>query len=146
MPPVVHDVLNSSGQPMDSGTRAFFERRFGHDFGKVRVHDDLRAQQSAKSINSLAYTVGNNVVFSAGQSAIQTRNDLHLMAHELAHVMQNEKQNSILERSLSRADGDSEIEAEEAADRIAAGGLPGCISDVSKNVLIQRQEPDNTDR
>src|SRR5690242_3226377 len=48
VPPIVSDVLNSPGQPLDAGTRAFMEPRFGHDFSGVRVHTDARAAESAR--------------------------------------------------------------------------------------------------
>ncbi len=66
-PPAVRDVLNSPGQPLDGATRSFFEARFGHDFGHVRVHTDSRAAESARSVRALAYTVRRDVVFGAGQ-------------------------------------------------------------------------------
>ena len=47
-PPIVHEVLSSPGRPLDAATRAFFEPRFGHDFGKVRVHSDAEAAESAR--------------------------------------------------------------------------------------------------
>src|SRR5262249_54815779 len=59
-PPIVHEVLASPGAPLDSDTRAFFEPRFGHDFSRVRVHADPRAQESAKSVHAHAYTVGSH--------------------------------------------------------------------------------------
>ena len=64
MPPIVHEVLHSPGQPLDPATRAFMEPRFGHDFSTVRVHTDARAAASARTVNALAYTVGRDVVFS----------------------------------------------------------------------------------
>jgi hypothetical protein len=67
VPRIVHEVLRSHGQPLDAGSLAFMEPRFGHDFSKVRVHTDGRAPESAKSVNALAYTVGSHVVFAAGQ-------------------------------------------------------------------------------
>jgi hypothetical protein len=87
-PPLVHDVLNSPGQPLDSATRAFFEPRFGHDFSRVRVHADERAEQSAQAVNAHAYTVGSNIVFGAGRFSPDTSEGRRLMAHELTHVMQ----------------------------------------------------------
>src|SRR5208337_1492173 len=69
IPPAVHDVLSSSGEPLDPATRAFLEPRFGHDFGLVRVHTDQHASESARAVNALAYTVGRHVVFGAGQFA-----------------------------------------------------------------------------
>src|SRR5258708_11313667 len=69
VPPIVHEVLNSSGQPLDASTRAFMEPRFGHDFSRVRVHSDPRATDSAREVNALAYTVGRDVVFGPRQYA-----------------------------------------------------------------------------
>src|SRR5437870_10133709 len=88
VPPIVHDVLNSSGQSLDAGTRAFMEPRFGHDFSQVRVHTDAKAAESARVVNALAYTVGRDVVFGAGQHASGTSEGRRLMAHELTHVVQ----------------------------------------------------------
>src|SRR5260370_3072219 len=63
VPPIVPDVLNSSGQQLDARTQAFMEPSFGYDFSQVRVHMDARAAESARAVNALAYTVGKNVVF-----------------------------------------------------------------------------------
>ena len=52
VPPIVHEVLHSAGQPLDAATLAFMEPRFGHDFSKVRVHSDTRASESAKAVNA----------------------------------------------------------------------------------------------
>ncbi len=87
-PPIVHYVLSSPGQSLDAGTRAFMEPRFGHDFSHVRVHTDAMAAKSAQAVNALAYTVGRNVVFGAGQYAPGTSEGRGLMAHELAHTLQ----------------------------------------------------------
>ena len=72
VPRIVHDVLGSPGQPLDAGSRAFFEPRFGYDFSQVRVHTDGRAAESARAVNALAYTVGHNVVFLEGQYRTDT--------------------------------------------------------------------------
>ena len=87
-PQIVHDVLNYSGQPLDPATRAFFESRFGHDFGKVQVHSGTSAEQSARDVRAHAYTVGHNIVFGAGQFSPETNDGKRLLAHELAHVVQ----------------------------------------------------------
>jgi hypothetical protein len=93
VPPIVHDVLNSPGQPLDENTRLFMESRFGHDFSNVRVHTDSKAAESAQAVNALAYTVGKNIAFDAGQYTPTTNSGKQLLAHELAHVMQ-QKQSS----------------------------------------------------
>lgn len=87
-PSIVQDVLSSPGQPLDAATRAFFEPRFGHDFSRVRVHDDRRAGQSASDVSANAYAVGNDIVFGAGQFAPSTTAGRRLIAHELTHVVQ----------------------------------------------------------
>ncbi|MDD5094271.1 MAG: DUF4157 domain-containing protein [Dehalococcoidia bacterium] len=84
----VTEALDSSGQPLDARTRAFMEPRFGHDFGQVRVHTDRRAAESAARIGAHAYTVGQNMVFSAGEYRPDTSQGRQLMAHELTHTVQ----------------------------------------------------------
>jgi len=76
------------GRPLDAGTRNFFELRFGRDFSRVRVHTNDAAAQSARDVDALAYTVGRDVVFGAGQYAPQTWLGKKLLAHELTHVTQ----------------------------------------------------------
>jgi len=88
VPPRVHDVLRSPGQPLDADTRAFMEPRFGHNFSQVRIHTDEAAAASAQSVNALAYTVGQQVVFDDAHYAPQTAAGRRLIAHELAHVVQ----------------------------------------------------------
>jgi hypothetical protein len=87
-PAIVHEVLRSPGQPVDASSRAYFEPRFGHDFSKVRTHADARAAESAAAVNAHAYTVGSDIVFGGGQHAPGTERGKRLLAHELAHVVQ----------------------------------------------------------
>jgi len=87
-PPIVSEVLRSSGQPLEAGTRTFMEARFGRDLSRVRVHTGERAAASAQAVNALAYTVGDDVVFAAGQFTPQRSSGKKLLAHELAHVVQ----------------------------------------------------------
>lgn len=82
--------LKSSGQPMPDNSRHFFESRFGHDFSKVRLHTDSVAAKSAQSINALAYTSGNNIVFNSGQYSPESNSGKKLIAHELKHVVQQQ--------------------------------------------------------
>jgi hypothetical protein len=87
-PPIVQEVLRSPGKPLDGKTRAFFERRFAHDFSKVRVHTDEQAARSADAVHAHAYTVGSDIVFGAARYAPETPAGKKLLAHELAHVVQ----------------------------------------------------------
>jgi len=92
VPPIVHEVLGCSGQPLDPATRAFMEPRFGHDFGNVRVHADQRAAASASAIDALAYSSGESIVFGPGRHRPDTTSGRHLLAHELAHIVQQAQQ------------------------------------------------------
>lgn len=77
-----------SGARLDAGTRRFFEPRFSADFSQVRVHSDAAAAASAQLVNAEAYTAGNDIVFGAGRYAPGTPAGRRLLAHELAHVVQ----------------------------------------------------------
>ncbi len=90
-PSTVHDVINAGGQTLDPGTRNFFEPRFGHDFSGVRIHTNPKAAQSAHDMNALAYTSGNNIVFNQNQFSPATNSGKKLLAHELTHVLQQDK-------------------------------------------------------
>ena len=87
-PPTVYDVLDAPGQPLDHAARDFFEPRFGRDFSTVRVHTDAAAAASARQVNSLAYTVGNDIVFADQRYGPTTPTGQRLLAHELTHVVQ----------------------------------------------------------
>jgi hypothetical protein len=94
-PSIVHDVLRSPGQPLDATTQSFMEPRFGHNFSNVRIHADAQAAESARSVNALAYTVGQDVVFASNQYQPDTRAGQQLLAHELTHVVQQSSANGI---------------------------------------------------
>ena len=89
-PSIVHQVLRSLGRPLDTATRSFMEPRFAHDFRRVRVHTDIKAAQSARSIDAKAYTAGNHIVFDSDYYSPDTALGRHLLAHELTHVVQQQ--------------------------------------------------------
>jgi hypothetical protein len=123
-PPIVHEALRSSGQPLDSATRAYFEPRFGHDFGDVRVHADALAAQSADAVHALAFTLGQDIVFAAGRYRPETPGGRRLLAHELTHVVQQAGQTAGAQPQLDvGAPGDRfEQEAERVAEAIPGAG------------------------
>jgi hypothetical protein len=88
VPAGVDRVLASSGRPLEPALKQDMEQRFGHDFSHVRVHTGTEAEQSARDVNAHAYTVGHNIVFASGQFAPGTHDGRRLIAHELAHVVQ----------------------------------------------------------
>lgn len=66
------------------------EPRFGHDFSQVRVHTDAKAAESARAVNALAYTIGQDVFFGLGEYMPSEITGQRLLAHELTHVLQQE--------------------------------------------------------
>lgn len=88
VPSVVHEVLRSPSEPLEHETRTSMEQRFGHDFSAVRVHTDARAAESARAVEAMAYTVGPHIVFGQGTYQPGTQAGVHLLAHELTHVVQ----------------------------------------------------------
>ena len=89
-PASVHDALSSTGRPLTPQSRAFFEPRFGRDISGVRVHTGATAERSAREIRASAYTVGRDIVVGNRGAALETPAGRWLMAHELAHVLQQD--------------------------------------------------------
>ncbi len=108
-------IPRGGGMPLSEPTRSFFEPRFGHDFGHVRIHTGSEADMSARSINALAYTVASDIVFAKGQYTPETNKGRTLLAHELTHVVQQGR--SRVAPMIQRACG------------TAVPSTPGCIPD-----------------
>lgn len=144
VPPIVHEVLRSPGQPLGSDVREFIEPRFGHDLSRVRVHTDAKAAQSARAVNSRAYTVGNNIVFGAGQFAPSTQEGKRLLAHELTHVVQQSSSGTLQSQLVVQPASDAyEREADQVAGQVVNGSVtnPGTsIVHAMVNEGIQRYE------
>ncbi len=144
VPPLVHDVLRSSGQPLDATTRAFMEPRFGHDFSEVRVHTDAHAAASARAVDALAYTVGNDVAFAQGQYAANTTAGRRLIAHELTHVAQQSGVSSAGQPQGKLTINQPGDAFEQEADAVAGHLMAGAHSRASltpSRPVIQRQTP-----
>ena len=84
----VHDVITSSGRPLDGDVREDMEGRLGHDFSDVRLHDDTAAAASAQAVNAHAYTVGSHIVFQRDTYDPSSTQGRTTLAHELTHVVQ----------------------------------------------------------
>lgn len=78
----------NNGRPLPPNTRSYFEPRFGHDLSNVRVHTDTDADKAAKSINADAFTIGRDIAFRHGRFNPRNTSGKRLIAHELAHVIQ----------------------------------------------------------
>ena len=89
-PDHVNSVISSGGRSLDRATRSFFEPRLGRELSSVRVHTDSAASRSAGAVDARAYTLGRNIVFGSGEYDPVSESGKHLIAHELAHVVQLE--------------------------------------------------------
>lgn len=143
IPKIVYDVRGRDGRSLDTQTRAFFEPRLGVDLTQVRVHEDPEAARSAKAIAARAYTLGNHIVFGAGQHAPGTTEGRRLLAHELTHVVQQSSlfgsigqcghDGPILQRSVeAREPGPGEASAFERRDELAAR-----LSNISTSIVYR---------
>ncbi|MGO4883317.1 MAG: DUF4157 domain-containing protein [Bryobacteraceae bacterium] len=123
-------LSHGSASTLDPGTRAFMEQRFGENFGDVEVHADSAADRSARAYQALAYTSGSHIVFRSGQYEPQTDSGRKLIAHELAHVVQQRNGPPAISRSPDDAapkpvSHTAEIEALlDAKDPVAGVGSP----------------------
>ncbi|MEZ2336714.1 DUF4157 domain-containing protein [Mucilaginibacter sp. RCC_168] len=137
----VEQTIQSSGQQLDGQTRGFMENRFGHDFGDVQIHNDSQAHQSSKDINALAYTHQNHIAFAAGQYQPDTDTGKRLLAHELTHVLQQDKNISrkIIQRDPGPSDGKSKITLLETKGNISEDVkiLKGLEPGLSRTLIIQ---------
>jgi hypothetical protein len=142
VPSIVNEVLRSPGQPLDSETRAFMEPRLGAELGGVRVHVGRQAEQSAATVSALAYTVGRNIVFGAGQYAPNTTQGRNLIAHELAHVVQQGGESIATPNRISSPDDASEREADSAADavmRMATADLDAAVPRSETSAIARKR-------
>ena len=138
VPPIVHDVLRSPGQPLDAATRELMEPRFRHDFSHVRIHTDAKAAESAHMVNALAYTVGRDIVFGAKQYAPGTHEGRKLLAHELTHVAQQQASSPGGVDAINQPGDPFEQAANRAALAIDAG-RPAAAEARGTTPALQRQ-------
>ncbi len=129
-----------SGSSLDSGVRSRMESTFGVDFSGVRIHTDARAQALSDSLNARAFTIGGDIAFGSGEYQPDTLIGDALIAHELAHVMQ-QGGGSTHDATLQK--GETEYNSlEEDADVSAVGAMVSVwgwvkrtLSDLGKNSM-----------
>ena len=144
-PESVHRTLSSPGRPLDAGTRDFMESRLGHDFSRVRIHTDSLAGESARDISAHAYTAGSDIAFAPGKYQPDSHSGRHLLAHELAHTIQ---QGGLQRRASDLAvdtapDSRLEYEADRAAHAVMHGaGTPIIASRLPSAIVSRLPDPD----
>lgn len=141
-PALVQRVLKSPAAPLDAKTRAFFEPRFGHDLSRVRVHSDAEAARSARAVNASAYTVGQHIAFDSGQFQPHTHEGQRLLAHELAHTVQQKQAGTGSDRLPIGAPSNTfEKEADHAASQTLSQG-PVAVQSNAPLSLQRQVKPD----
>jgi Domain of unknown function (DUF4157) len=132
VPPIVNDALSSPGRPLDAPARDFMESRFGHDFGHVRIHTDGQAAESARAVNAHAYTVGQDIVFDHGKYDPHSESGQHLLAHELAHTIQQQGLRRSAVDSIGPSHGAEYIHLEREADAAANAAMSGAAPQLAR--------------
>jgi hypothetical protein len=138
-PPIVGQVLREPGQPLDAKTRAFFEPRFGCDFSRVRIHTDSRAAESARLVNAQAYAVGPHIGFATGRFAPASGHGRRLLAHELAHVVQQGNARARGAHMVRRAAADAGDTTKPAVDASADAAVADAAAGVDTAALAPPQ-------
>ena len=119
-------TLDAGGTPLLAELRTDMERRLGHDFSQVRVHTDSTAADSAREIGARAYTVGHHIAFSSNCFEPATVSGRRLIAHELAHVVQQSSlghrdgMTGALQRKSLNDPGSNDVVVAPQADRLAS--------------------------
>lgn len=144
VPSSVYATLRAPGMTLPTAVSTTMGAHFGHDFSRVRVHDDALAHESARSIHAHAYTVGEHVVFGAGQYVPDTPSGQRLLGHELAHVLQQQGARTDLPLAIGPANDAFERAADTAAGSLGSVALrPLALSTgLVQRASIQR-EPDD---
>lgn len=115
------------GRPLEPALRSPFERAYGVDFGRVRIHDDGQAAHAAQQERAQAFTLDQRIVFSRGRFSPHTPPGRWLLAHELAHVAQPERVGASLHRAETDASAAASAFTQGAPVRIEATRAPGSL-------------------
>jgi hypothetical protein len=136
---MVRPVISNGGQPLDPPVQRAMETQFGVDLSDVRVHTDGKATESARAMNADAYTAGSHIVFQRQAYQPGTNSGLHMLAHELSHVVQQREgpvSGSDIGGGISVSDpGDRfEVAADSVADSVVhsintEGGIAAFTND-----------------
>ncbi len=121
------------GRALDPAVRDRMGAAFGRDFSSVRVHDDTSASSLSSQLNARAFTLGDDVAFATGEYKPGTLVGDALIAHELAHVVQQDggQQSSLpMQKSIEES-----TQLEEDADRSAVGAVVSGWAGAKKGLL-----------
>lgn len=128
----VHDVLRTSGHPLDEPVREEMEARLDADFSDVRLHTDSTAHAAAESVQADALTTGSHIVFQRGRYDTSSSAGKQLLAHELGHVIQQR------EGPVSGTDTGDGMKVSHPDDRFERAAEANARRAMAKNVSVQR--------
>ena len=135
---------SGGGAPLDNGTRSFMESGFGTDFGGVRVHTDGGAAQASRELHAQAFTMGQDIYFASGRYQPQTQEGQKLIAHELTHVVQQDRGGvggGQTKLTVGEAGDAYERQADAMAAQVVSGGAVSSDAMMSgATPAVQRQE------
>lgn len=116
-------LSSGGGRSLPDDLRGKFESSLGTDLSSVRVHDSADSHDAASSVAAKAFTVGNDIHFAPGQYDPGSESGQHLIAHEVAHTVQQRGGSPTRQNKLAvSSPGDSfEVAADRAADAMVAG-------------------------
>lgn len=135
--------ISDAGRPLDAATRGSMESGFGRDFSSIRVHDDARAHDSARSLGARAYAAGDHIVFGEGQYRPGSSSGNALIAHELAHsVQQGGVQMKADGPMPAAADAELEAQADRAAAAVTAGRAAPALSRIGTPAVFRAKTDD----
>jgi hypothetical protein len=137
-----------SGYSLDSRVQSQMSSALGHDFSHVRVHTDERASALSSNLNARAFTIGSDVAFASGEYRPGTPVGDALIAHELAHIVQQsgvahssshmhkaaDTSSATNESASSQLEIDADLSAVGAIATIWAGAKHG-LSDIRQNAV-----------
>ncbi len=134
-------AARGGGQPLPERTRGKFEAAVGGDLGGVRVHTGAGSAASAGAVGARAYTVGSDIHFGAGQYDPASREGERLLAHEVAHTVQQAGGAPRVQHKLAVSQpGDAaELEADRAADAMVSG-TPVAIAPAGASIARKKDD------
>ncbi|MGB9178146.1 MAG: DUF4157 domain-containing protein, partial [Pyrinomonadaceae bacterium] len=123
------------GESLDAGVKSRMERAFSHDFSRVRVYRDSRAAELSASLNARAFTMGSDVGFGEGEYRPGTLSGDALIAHELAHVVQQGNAGQSSTAPMTKPEEGTTAALEEDADVAAVGAVASSWGGFKRGLL-----------
>lgn len=139
----VNQLLKGDGQPLSSETRNEMEGAFRQDFSTVRVHRDAAAESAADALDANAFTQGDDIYLGSDSPAPDSTAGRELLAHELAHVVQ-QREATKLKDEVSHPGDRSEQAADRAAEQASRGRAVESVPAAALPAVQRKEKPDKT--